>query len=583
MTGSPLFTLAADDGGIVATTKREKLAREQLMDRMARLTPAAVAIDDHGSIATIRRLKQQHEERMANVMGSPLSVQVAQLERAARQIASSFKMMGVAENFKQLSSANLQVVSALADQFKPTGESLQVVRRQLDQILADIRASLAGSGILSQIDLLKQQGQELRTILNSVSRNIPAELIVNASLRGLSEAGAVPRFPVFDPGVFGLEWDDRWAAAGNRLRARAEELSTDPEVTVTDIETFVGEATSLAQSAPEQARAWIGEFNRSLLVTLLITLILRAADPILPSFLREEPAKFVVVLIALSNNPSPWPSETLPNVIQRAGPGAIERTREFFAFEVQSHNTRQAYFHATAQFFYWCNERGLDLEEITPTAIAAYARELDKKYAESTVKQHLAAIRRLFEYLAEGGLLPTNPAAEVHRPRRVVRKSQSQPLSHQQVRDLLESIDISSIAGLRDRALVATLLNSSISLSALLDLSVEDYRAGVRCIHGEGEEADLGSFPESVCAYINEYLDAAGIARDGSMPLFRSLDRSRQLTDRPLDRNAAWYLVKRRAKAAGLPAYVTCRTLQATDLRQLPSYDDCFQVSSGQQ
>ena len=105
----------------------------------------------------------------------------------------------------------------------------------------------------------------------------------------------------------------------------------------------------------------------------------------------------------------------LPTPIAYAGECASERFIEFFTANIRNKNTRLAYARAVYQFFDWCDGRGLGLQDLKPTHIAGYIqRHLG---AKPTVKQHLAAIRMLFDYLVTGGVLPMNPAASVRGPK----------------------------------------------------------------------------------------------------------------------------------------------------------------------
>jgi integrase/recombinase XerD len=94
----------------------------------------------------------------------------------------------------------------------------------------------------------------------------------------------------------------------------------------------------------------------------------------------------------------------LPRSLYRAG----ERFIEFFTANIRNKNTRLAYARAVYQFFDWCDGRGLRLQDLKPTHIAGYIER--HPGAKPTVKQHLAAIRMLFDYLVTGGILPMNPA-----------------------------------------------------------------------------------------------------------------------------------------------------------------------------
>jgi integrase family protein with SAM-like domain len=105
--------------------------------------------------------------------------------------------------------------------------------------------------------------------------------------------------------------------------------------------------------------------------------------------------------------------ENLPAIIGRAGDAAAWRFVEFFAATIRNKNTRAAYARAIAQFFEWCDERRVrTLREINPVLIAAYIEH--HPGSAPSVKQHLAAIRMLFDFLVTGQIVPMNPAASVH-------------------------------------------------------------------------------------------------------------------------------------------------------------------------
>ena len=107
-------------------------------------------------------------------------------------------------------------------------------------------------------------------------------------------------------------------------------------------------------------------------------------------------------------------------------------------------------------------------------------------------------------------------------------------------------------------------------VSAALAMKVEDYytegrRAWFR-LHEKGGKRHKVPAHHNAEKYVDAYLDAAGIAGQKKTPLFRSLDTHRKLTDRPMDRNDALRMIKRRAKAAGLPEDTCCHTFRATGI-----------------
>ena len=108
----------------------------------------------------------------------------------------------------------------------------------------------------------------------------------------------------------------------------------------------------------------------------------------------------------------------LPAVIVDAGPAAVARFLEFFAARIANARTRAAYGRAVGQFLAWCEARGLALEAVSPLHVAAYIRT--HPGSAPTVKQHLAAIRMLGDWLVVSQVLPVNPAAAVRGPTHVV-------------------------------------------------------------------------------------------------------------------------------------------------------------------
>src|SRR6516225_6354852 len=162
--------------------------------------------------------------------------------------------------------------------------------------------------------------------------------------------------------------------------------------------------------------------------------------------------------------------ETLPAAIAAAGARTSERFIDFFTANIRNRNTRMAYALAVRQFFIWCEKRGLDLEAIRPTTVAAYVEQLGAGMAKPSVKQHLAAIRQLFDYLVTGGVLLSNPAGAGRGPKYVVKRGKTPVLSADQARQLLDSIDVSELSGLRDRALIGVMVYSFARVSAAATL-----------------------------------------------------------------------------------------------------------------
>src|SRR5208283_5977220 len=107
-------------------------------------------------------------------------------------------------------------------------------------------------------------------------------------------------------------------------------------------------------------------------------------------------------------------SIVVPAIVADAGDQAARRFLEFFAATIRNKNTRMAYFRAVCSFFAWCDKHRIgEIADIEPLHVAAYVESLGQSMAKPTVKQHLAAVRMLFDWLVVGQILAANPAHAV--------------------------------------------------------------------------------------------------------------------------------------------------------------------------
>ena len=280
--------------------------------------------------------------------------------------------------------------------------------------------------------------------------------------------------------------------------------------------------------------------------------------------------------IVLTDQIKPTPAlvragmEALPAAILAHGERTSRRFIEFFTASIRNRNTRTSYARAVKQFFDWCDARHLDLDDIEPIAISAYIELLGTEMAKPSVKQHLAAIRQLFDYLVTGGILPSNPAGSVRGPKYVTTRGKTPVLSGDEMRQLLESIDTSDLIGLRDRALIGVMGYTFARVSAVGTLRVEDcFQQGRRSwlrLHEKGGKRHEVPCHHSLEDYLHDWIAAAGIGEDKKGPLFRSFKKGDKLTENAVTRSDVLYMIKRRAKAAGLPYSTCCHTFRATGI-----------------
>jgi integrase/recombinase XerD len=233
--------------------------------------------------------------------------------------------------------------------------------------------------------------------------------------------------------------------------------------------------------------------------------------------------------------------ENLPAIISRAGERATWRFIEFFLANIRNKNTRAAYAQAIGQFFSWCENRGVvELPQVRPVVIAGYIEQLQLTHSPPTVKQHLAAVRMLFDWLVVGQIMEVNPASSVRGPKHVVKRGKTPVLRADEARLLLDSIKIDSIVGLRDRALLGIMCYTFARVSAVVHMRTDDYyQQGKRWwirLHEKGGKRHEVPAHHNAEAYIDAYLDVAGIREEKKSPLFRSVDVHRKISENPMTR-----------------------------------------------
>jgi integrase/recombinase XerD len=237
-----------------------------------------------------------------------------------------------------------------------------------------------------------------------------------------------------------------------------------------------------------------------------------------------------------------------PILIERAGPSTRKKFFEFFTVPIRNANTRAAYYRAIQQFLVWAERGGYqDLEDIEPITVAAYIEMLQRRAAAPTVKQHMAAIRMLFSWLTEKGVLAMNPAREVKTERFSRTEGKTPAFVEGEVQRLLEAVETSTHTGLRDRALLGVLAYTFARIGAVVNLKVEDY-------YPSGKRFLL-RFREN------------------------SIGKTGKLSRRSLVRTDAADMLKRRLKQAGLPAHYSPHSFRATGITNFLENDGTLEAA----
>ena len=537
--------------------------------------------------------------RMAQLLESPAL-------KAAEQAADQHRLM--ADQAAQLlESPALKAAERAADQHRLMADqaaqllespALRAAEQAADQyrLMADQAAQLLESPALRAAERAADQyrlmADQAAQLLESPALRAAEQAADQYRLMADQAAVLLAKMPQLTPELFGGAWNESVAEAVRRLE--------QTEV-IADVDADADEdAATVQKAAPPEAQArvkarlsWL-RVRRGLMrlekfcsrVVLIWTLLGEPVPdvstttqllgvtappngPLVPAPDSSTTRGLEPVTTALTL-PGDWAVEGLPAIVERAGPTAAERVVEFFTAEIRNGNTRAAYAKAVTQFFNWCDEHGLELDQISAVAVAAYVEELQGVYRAPTIKQHLAAIRRLFDWLVVGQVVPWNPTAAVRGPTQVVKRGKTPVLQPAEVRLILDSIDTSAVGDLRDRALLGVMIYSFARVSAVVNMDVDDYYQQGKCrwlrLREKGGKHHVIPVHHKAEAYLDAYLEAAGFAAERGSPLWRSLTRTRELGERRMSRVDVFRMVKRRVKPAELGNAANCHTFRASGI-----------------
>ena len=262
----------------------------------------------------------------------------------------------------------------------------------------------------------------------------------------------------------------------------------------------------------------------------------------------------------------------IPALVAAAGDQAAWRYIDFFTANLRNPNTRRAYARACGRFLAWCEERGRTLGTIRPYDVSLYIETRQRTHSAPDVKQQLAAVRMLFDWLVTGQVIPTNPASAVRGPKHVVKTGKTPVLEADEWRQLMDSIPTVTVRDLRDRALIATLTYSFARITAALTMKVEDLvpkGAGWQLrLHEKGGKHHVMPCHHALAEALRAYMDAAGIAADRKGFLFRTSQghHGTILSDKPMGQPDAWRMIRRRAAAVGIYAPIGSHSFRATGI-----------------
>jgi integrase/recombinase XerD len=270
-----------------------------------------------------------------------------------------------------------------------------------------------------------------------------------------------------------------------------------------------------------------------------------------------------------------------PRLINQAGDDPRNAWYDFFE-SIQNDYTRAAYEHAIRRFLRWLPSH-LAPHEIRPAMVGRYiARHVG---SIPTRKLHLAALRKFFDSLVQRHIMETNPAASVRGLRYEAVEGKTHEITIDHARKVLATIRVERktkegeliplVVGLRDRAIIATLIYTAARAGAVARLRIKDFRHDgsqwtLRFAEKGGKSREIPvrhDLEKFILAYLAMIPDWRA---DGDALLFRTaIRKTGSLTATEMSNIDICRMVKRRLADAGLPEYLSPHSFRVTTITDL--------------
>jgi integrase/recombinase XerD len=261
---------------------------------------------------------------------------------------------------------------------------------------------------------------------------------------------------------------------------------------------------------------------------------------------------------------------SLPSVMERLAEIPEE---EIWLAKQKSARTRRAYRLDVRHFMAMLEiTDAAQLRQVDHRAVIAWERHMREveRAAPSTVRRRLSALSSLFKHLVRHSLAEKNPVTEVDRPNINRTEGTTLAFSKQDARKLLDLPDASTLAGLRDRAILSIGLQAGLRRAEIAALKVSDLHQNrgydsLRVVRKGGRREALAIHPQ-VAARLRAFLEFAGHGDDPDGPMFRPLNHNgkQTLRRRAMDPDAIDRVVRKHASSIGLPRGYSAHSMRAT-------------------
>jgi integrase/recombinase XerD len=225
-----------------------------------------------------------------------------------------------------------------------------------------------------------------------------------------------------------------------------------------------------------------------------------------------------------------------------------------------SPNTIHAYRRDMAKFAAFATKQSLRVDQIDRSQVVDFLRTLYLRKLDSrSVARHLVTLRHFFRFCFTEGVIQEDPAVNIQSPK--FRRALPGFLSLQEVEHLLQQPDITTTAGLRDKAMIELLYSTGLRVSELCSLKTPDLQMEVGCLRciGKGNKERLVPVGRQALEVVQEYIEKSRpeILRGKTSP-YLFVGR----TGRAINRIMFWKILGDYGRKAGLRKGLTPHILR---------------------
>ena len=208
------------------------------------------------------------------------------------------------------------------------------------------------------------------------------------------------------------------------------------------------------------------------------------------------------------------------------------------------------------------------MPDVSKDIMISYRNDLMKKYKPATTNRKLSSVRQLLEEALDRGIIKANPSARVKGLKQDINFSPTTGMTREEVRQVLNSIDTSTLIGKRDFALWSLMVRTGLRRGEISTLRISSLseRDGYKIliVVGKGNKTRMAKLPTDVWRSLEEWITAAGINAPDA-PLFTQVRKVgcgkaaiyQIVGSSPLTTDGIWHIIRRRADKAGLTANIS--------------------------